>query len=95
MEEWLGAHGRSSLDPRVLAREWPDVKAEQLASAIQSLVKAGVLEQVFRVLTPNGVLADGEFPDPSEIPEKLPDRSNNYFETAEADIIPVFKRHVA
>jgi hypothetical protein len=44
------------------------------------------------VLTPSGVYADGEFEDPTKIPEKLPDRRENYFDTAESDVVPIFKK---
>jgi hypothetical protein len=76
----------------MLAREWPDVKAEQLAIVLQMLVRDGALRLVYKVLTPNGVLGDEEFDDPRSIPERLPDRSSNYFDTSESDIVPVFKQ---
>ena len=44
---------------------------------------------VYRVLTPSGVLADGEWMRREDIPARIPDRFNNYFETAEAEIIEV------
>ncbi len=43
----------------------------------------------FRVMTPNGVIADGEWGSKENIPARIPDRFNNYFDTAEADIIEV------
>jgi hypothetical protein len=44
------------------------------------------------VLTPSGVLAEGEFEDPTKIPEKLADRFNRYFDTSDSDVVPLFKR---
>jgi hypothetical protein len=43
------------------------------------------------VVTPAGVLADGEFEDPTGIPEKLPDRFEHYFDTSDAEIVPMFR----
>jgi hypothetical protein len=91
LEEWVQGHQRQTIDPRVLARAWPEVRGEQLAIALQLLVKAGTLRQVYKVLTPNGVLVDEEFDDPRQIPSTLPDRSNRFFDTSEADVLPVFK----
>jgi hypothetical protein len=92
LERWLGTQHHLTIDPRTLAREWPDVRTEQLAVALQLLVQSGVLRQVFKVLTPNGVLVDAEFDDPRAIPDRVSDRFNHYFDTAEADIVPVFKQ---
>jgi hypothetical protein len=47
---------------------------------------------VCKVATPSGVLAEPEFNDPRDIPDKLPDRRERYFETSDADIVPVFRR---
>lgn len=46
-------------------------------------------KSVYKVKTPSGVFADGEWDDPSQIPPKLPDRFEHYFETAEAEILKV------
>lgn len=48
-------------------------------------------EHVYKVLTPDGVYADGEWATLEAIPAKLPDRSEHYFDTAEADkiLVPV------
>jgi hypothetical protein len=75
----------------MLAREIP-LDPKELTDALTLLVNAGVLRLVYKVTTPSGVLAEPEFNDPREIPEKLPDRRERYFETSEADIVPIFKR---
>lgn len=46
-------------------------------------------KRVFKVKTPSGVFADGEWGNRSEIPAKLPDRFEQYFDTAEAEIVEV------
>jgi hypothetical protein len=91
LREWVRLHDRYTIDPRRIALDFPRVRSEQLAIALQLLVKAGVLRQVYKVLTPAGVLADGEFEDPRSIPLRLQDRFHRYFETSEAEIVPVFK----
>jgi len=91
IEEWLNRHQDTTvLYPSVLARE-TSLDAVSLAKALRILVKEGILRQVYKVKTPTGVLTDEEFNDPTEIPEQLPDRLNQYFATAESDVVPVFQ----
>jgi hypothetical protein len=92
LRHWLSTHQRHTIEPRRLARELPNISPSQLAIALQLLVKDGVLRQVYKVRTPSGVLADEEFDDPRNVPERLPDRFDHYFDTSEADIVPVFKQ---
>jgi hypothetical protein len=90
---WLDAHADAAIiNPIALAKDVPEVDIVALAEALTLLVQNGWLRRVYKVLTPNGVLAEGEFDDPSTIPARLPDRRENYFDTAEADVIPVFRR---
>lgn len=93
LEEWLQKHRDvQDINPTVLAREVRDVDPVSLASALTLLVSIGFLRLVYIVLTPSGVYTSQEFDDPTKIPEKLPDRWENYFDTAEADVIPIFKK---
>ena len=78
-----------------LARQLGEVDAYDLASALVLLTEAGVLVRRFKVIAPSGAYADGEFENLAQIPERLPDRFNNYFDTAEADVTPVFRREQA
>jgi hypothetical protein len=90
---WLDSHASISLvDPRSLAASLHEVTSIDLARSLLVLADAGILVQTYKVVTPSGVYADGEFDDPSVVPEKLPDRFAHYFDTAEADIVPVFRR---
>ena len=92
LESLLNKHQLGSvITPKELARSVP-VEAKALAKALDVLIEAGLIRQVYKVATPNGGLTEEEFDDPREIPEKLPDMWEHYFETAEADIVPVFKR---
>src|SRR5262245_15950182 len=60
-----------------------------LTRAVLYLVDAGVFEQRYAVTTPSGSLADDVFADPATIPESLPDRFNQYYATADQDVVPV------
>ena len=91
LEAWLNRHRDARvIYPQLLARE---VSEDPLALvvALELLVDAKLLRRVYKVTTPNGVLTDDEFDDPREIPSKLPDRRNRYFDTAESDVVPVFQ----
>ncbi len=90
---WIHAHPQDRLlSPVRLRREIKRPSLEDLAVALTLLERAGLLRRVYKVVTPSGVLADEDFNDPEEIPEKLADRFENYFETSEADVIPAFRR---
>lgn len=91
LDSWITKHaGVRVINPRVLAKEISGVSAGELAAALTLLERAGHLRRAYKVLTPSGVLADGEFRDPTEIPDRLPDRFENYFDTTEADVLPIF-----
>jgi hypothetical protein len=93
LDEWLRGYPRSALiDPKSLARDLHGVNTADLAGALSLLVRVGILQRVYKVLTPSGVLAEGEFEDPTRIPQRIADRFNNYFDTAEADVVPIFKK---
>jgi len=55
------------------------------------LCDKGFFRQVYMVVAPSGVLADGKYDDPRRIPVRVADRWNQYFETAEADIVAVLE----
>ena len=92
LREWIQAHQDwNVLDPRELAPSLPDIDSFTLAKMLALLVQRRVMRQVYVVLTPSGVYADGEYEDPRKIPDKVPDRFNHYFDTQEADIVPVLR----
>lgn len=43
----------------------------------------------YRVLTPSGVMAEGEWDNMADIPRVLPDRFERYFETYETETVKV------
>jgi hypothetical protein len=92
LQSWIDAHDRERfINPMKVAQDLRGVDAADLAMAFTLLLKAGLLKRVYKVLTPAGVLADGEFDDPTSIPERLPDRFDRYFDTADGDVVPVFR----
>lgn len=92
LEEWMRRHeGVRVINPKTLAKEVRDVDPTALALALTLLVAVGILRRVYKVTTPSGVLADGEFDDPTQIPPRLPDRFEHYFDTAESDVVPIFR----
>jgi hypothetical protein len=92
LKDWVERHAEwSLLDPRVLARDLRDVDPFLLSVLLVGLVKIGLYRRVYMVETPTGVLADGEYDDPREIPPKVQDRSFNSFDPMETDIVPVYK----
>jgi len=92
LEGWLRSHKDNLIVPSRVARQIQGVDPLALASALMLLVEAGILVRSYKVITPSGVLTDEEFNDISSIPDRMPDRFNSYFDTAEADVTPVFKR---
>jgi hypothetical protein len=92
LQSWIDAHEQERvINPMKVAKDLRDVDTADLAMAFTLLLKAGLLKRVYKVLTPAGVLADGEFENPTAIPEKLPDRFERYFDTSDAEIVPVFR----
>jgi hypothetical protein len=92
LAEWVEKHSDwSVLDPRILAHDMRDVDPFLLSLVLRELVRIGLYRRVFMVETPSGVLADGEYDDPRKIPDRVPDRSYNYFDPTETEIVPVFK----
>jgi hypothetical protein len=92
LEQWAKDHAQWTLiDPRKVARDIDDVDPLLLALALESLVRAGLYQRVYMVVTPSGVLADGEYNDLQAIPPRVPDRFNEYFATEDTDIVPVLK----
>jgi hypothetical protein len=92
LEQWMRTRGDvRSINPTALAREMRGVTPADLAATLMLLVQVGVLRIVYKVTTPSGVFADGEFDDPTQIPPKLPDRFERYFDTAESDVVPIFR----
>ncbi len=92
LQVWIDNHAQERvINPKKVAREVRDVTTADLAVALTLMLKAGLARRVYKVVTPAGVLADAEFDDPTVIPEKLPDRFEHYFDTSDAEIVPMFR----
>jgi hypothetical protein len=60
------------------------------------LVDVGVLQRVYRVETPDGLLLDNDYPSRAAIPQIVADRSEKrYFDTAEGEIVSGFRLETA
>lgn len=93
LTEWMAKHPDvAEIEPKRLARDLRGVDPVELATTLSLLVRAGQLQRVYKVVAPSGVLAEGEFADPSQIPERVSDRFENYFDTSDADVVPLFKK---
>lgn len=92
LASWMNSHrGVRIISPITLAKELRGIDPVVLAEVLTLLVQAGYLRRVYKVVTPSGVLSDGEFDDPTAIPERLPDRFEHYFDTTDADVVPFFR----
>ena len=91
IERWMQSHRDEAINPTALARETESVDPFSLAMALTLLTNEGRLRRVYKVLTPSGVFADGEFSDPGEIPQRLADRWEHYFDTSDSDVIPIYQ----
>jgi hypothetical protein len=68
-----------------------DVDPFLLTIVLVGLVRIGLYRRVYMVETPSGVLADDEYDDPRQIPDRVHDRSYHYFSPSETDVVPVYK----
>jgi hypothetical protein len=89
---WIQSNRSGTLDPRTLGKVSQSA-ADALALSIElaNLVKAGKLLVNYRVITPMGEISADEFKDPLEIPAQLRDSNLSEFDTANSDIIPVYR----
>lgn len=74
-----------------MARDLPTIPSEQLALALDALVFHDQLKEVFRVRDPNNKLLPENYDDPTEIPDKLLSRDDEYqFKLADGEIVHGF-----
>lgn len=92
LQSWVEEH-RSwrLLDPGIIAKDIPDVDELTLANALHLAVKHGFFRIKYTVLTPTGNLAYQVFDSPQQIPRRLPDRFEEYFNTREYPIVAVLQ----
>jgi hypothetical protein len=73
-----------------LADECHDASPEELAAALHFLVERGVLRRVYRVVDPYGVVMS-EVNSLQEVPDRITDSFDNYFETNAGNVVPGFR----
>jgi hypothetical protein len=88
---WVRSHADWNLiDPRILSKDLRHVDPARLSAALDALVDAGMLQQVFMVaLPPAGVLAYGQYHSLDDIPDRINNRFEQPVETADGDIVAV------
>jgi hypothetical protein len=92
LKDWVRKHSTLSvLDPKLVARDLVDVDPYLLSKVLVGLVTIGLYRRVYMVETPSGVLAEGEYEDPLQVPNRVADSFLNYFDPMETDIVPVYK----
>ena len=79
------------IDPRAVTREIHDVDPFMLMYALRELVRSGLFHQVYMVATPSGVLAEGEYDDPNDIPIRLMTPFDEIFNREDGEIVSVLK----
>jgi hypothetical protein len=92
LAKWAKNHqGWSLIDPGILARDLPGLDEFTLADALQRAVQRGYFRMKYTVITPAGNLANQIFDSPRQIPPRLADRFEEYFETREYPIVAVLQ----
>ncbi len=79
------------IDPRMVTREIRDIDPFLLMYALHELVKKGLFHQVYMVATPSGVLTEGEYDDPNQIPKRLKTPLDEPFNRDDGEIVSVLK----
>lgn len=79
------------IDPVTLAQDLPLLDSFSLAGALMDAVDAGELSVKYTVLTPDGVVAADLYDSPLAIPEHLPDRFEEEFQTHKFPLVTVFE----
>jgi hypothetical protein len=92
LAQWARRHrGWRLLDPGILAKDIPEVDELTLADALHRAVQHGYFRLKYTVLTPAGNLAYQIYDSPRQIPSRLPDRFEEYFNTREYPIVAVLQ----
>ena len=92
LAEWIEANPHlDHIDIRRVMSERPDIDTSQLAVALVSLERLGVLREKFGLIAPtNYVLADDFYDSLRDIPPESYDTSDRSFDTGNAEVIPVY-----
>lgn len=67
-------------------------RLEMLMAAIEALLNAGVVRQVYKVVDPVSQVPVGqEFESPLNLPDRVLGRFDEWVETSEADVVPLLR----
>lgn len=92
LSEWVRQHRDwNIIDPRLVHQEIRDIDPFLLSFVLKELVKRGMFRQVYRILTPSGVFAEGDYDDPNNIPARLPSGFDEYFNRDDGAIVSILK----
>jgi hypothetical protein len=97
LEGWWELHQRKSrhFEPQRIATWRDSVDAFDLSTALNIMVREGILQRAYGVRGPDRTLAtEGFFDSPDEIPERLHGTGDDEFEKSAGDIIPVYREVV-
>ena len=90
--EWIKANPHlDHIDIRRVVSERPDIDTAQLAVALVSLERHGILREKFGLIAPtNHVLTDDFYDSLKDIPPESFDTTDRSFNTDDAEVIPVY-----
>jgi hypothetical protein len=90
--EWVRKHKDwNVIDPGAVSREIKDVDPFLLSYTLHLLVVKGLFRQVYMIMTPSGVLADGQYDDPNKIPKRVPNGFDESFDRDDGVIVPILE----
>lgn len=89
LRRWFDRNqSRRYVELSALLRALPEVEKLDIILAVHTMTERGMLVTAYRVKAPGGYLLEGDFDEPDQIPDSLPDRDfSGYIPTAESDIV--------
>jgi hypothetical protein len=93
LEHWRRRNpNRQYMDLKAVAALDRDVPTVHLLAAVEILLNAGVVRQVYKVVDPvQHVPVGDDFDSPLSIPPKVRGRFDQWVQTADAEIVPLLK----
>lgn len=98
LEGWWEFHQRKNrhFEPQRIANWRQSVDSFDLSTALNIMVRQGILQRAYGVRGPDRSLAiEGFFNTPEEIPDRLHGTGEDEFEKTAGDVIPVYQEVVA
>lgn len=94
LEGWWELHERKNrhFEPQRIATWQPSIDAFDLSTALNIMVREGIMRRLYGVRGPDRSLAtEGFFEHPEEIPDTLHSTGDDEYEKNAGDIIPVYR----